>query len=311
MNDIQPTQEISLPAALEWEWPKTRFGTVNWEVVFENPNFGLVPLARDTTTPADLKETTLQIIAHLFPRDADDKEIARFGAELDRLIPDGTAADALPALHDAITLILREIRDFRMERARAYELAQMAEAELELAESQTEVQSEPQARGKGGDDRRRGGDRRTVVSPKIMSVEGLMARKKPISITGGLLAAGLALFLVLGTDPVATVNSVVNAPSLEEFLAEMEQASNDKTTKTHVFGGILHVSEASGRMTVTASAVPRSICMSATRALLRGGTILINGRYSQKLEMEQLNEMCSSAGATAQLTWRPRPPDPA
>ena len=305
MNDVQPNQENAPLAALEWEWPKTRFGTVNWEVVFENPNFGLVPLARGTTTPAELKETMLLIIAHLFPRDADDKEIARFGAELDLLIPEDARDDALPALHDAITLILREIRNFRMERARAYELAQMAEAELELTESQTEAPTEPDVRENEKGERRSGGDRRNVVptnTTSIMSLEGLRARKKPLSIVGGLLAAGLGLFLVLSTNPVATVNAVVHAPSLEEFLAEMEQASNDKTTKTHVFGGILHVSEASGRMTVTASAVPRTICMSATRALLRGGTILINGRYSQKLEMEQLTKMCSSAGATAQLT---------
>lgn len=288
---MQPNQEPDIKLDLDWEWPKTAFGTVCWELVFENPNNGLVPVALATLTPEELKDTTLQIIAHLFPRDADDVEIAKFTKQFNLLIPDDTPDSALPALKDGVALILREIRDFRMERARDYELSQME------APDQTHAELEKAENGVF--------ERRAVVPESLLTADALKARKIPLAIGAAAIAAGMAFFLSLGDDPLESVTAMISPPTLEAFLVEMKQASADKTTRTHVFGGLLHVSEATGRTTVTASGVPRVICMSATRNLLRSGTILINGQYSQKLEMEQLTRLCAAAGTTAQLTWRP------
>lgn len=304
-------------------WPKTAFGTVNWEVVFENPNDGFISIVKDAPTPLDLRNSTIEIVNQLFPRTVDGGEIDRFIGELESLIPPDTAEDSLPVLQDAVTVILRQVKDFRVARARAYELSELelsGEAPVEIAGSDEDISGDSEI------DRREvvASDRDPAMEPELADGVLLGMSGKRLSIVAGGSAAvmavvgALALFLVTGSPPqkLAETSSekspekshatAATRPSLDEFLAELAQASLDKTTKTHVFGGILHVSTAGGRVTVTASEVPHSICTSAARMLLRSGTVLINGKYSLQMRTEQIEQLCRRPSGTAQMAWRPK-----
>ena len=290
------------------EWPKTEFGTVDWEVVFEDPNGGLIPTVQATFSPLDLKQTTTHIVQQLFPRGADRGENSRFLAELDLLIPDDIALGNLPILQEAVIGILRGVKDKRIERAQAYERAQRGAPADNEADTPTV------------DDSRindlRAADRRTVDRRELVQQEAevnsftgrLRTKKFYIPLAGGAFAASLALFVFLGADadygtkPVAAMP----APSLALFVSQMQKAANDRTTAAHAYGGILHVSQATGSTTVTASEVPNAICTSGSRELVRLGVVLINGQYSKKMEMDVIERLCALSGDKARLTWRPR-----
>lgn len=285
------------------EWPKTEFGTVNWEVVFENPNSGLIPAVQAAFSPLDLKQTTTHIVQQLFPRGADRGENSRFLAELDLLIPNDVALDALPVLQAAVIEILRGVKDTRVERARAYERALM----------------EPQKTGQTTDDPalsdnrvnapqvadRRTADRRDIVrqDAEVISFPGMLrTRKFLIPMAGGALAAAIALFVFLGAD---TKTAAMPGPSLTLFVNQMQKAAVDKVTAAHAYGGILHVSQATGTTTVTASEVPNAICTAGSRELVRSGVVLINGKYSKKMEVDVIERLCALSGEKARLTWSP------
>lgn len=281
------------------EWPQTEFGTVNWEIVFGNPNNGLIPAVEQTFSPIDLKNTMFDIIDQLYPRTSDRQEIPNLKSDLDGLIPDDCPQEKLPVLKEAVIALLCDIMNDRLERAQSYQ--NLNPEPIEPAGPAAEDKVPPIT------------DRRAVVPEhfaphtrlaNLLSKKGWIT-KLAAALGGSALAASIALFFFFGAEPAHEAVAATPAPSLNIFVEQVQRAAIDKITAAHVYGGILHVSEATGRITVTASRVPNAICTSGSRALIPSGTILINGKYSKKMETDIVARMCGLSGEMAEVTWRP------
>ena len=157
-------------------WPKTAAGTVAWEVVFEDPDNGLLSLIGQAPSPRALRESAILIIEKLYTRKDDPAEVERFTREMSELIPDDLAANNLTGIINAVTGLLRQIKDFRIKKA--------AEHEEMLALSE----------GNEGSDRR-ARDR----SPGIRLASAKVQKSKRPYLLGllgaGAVAAVLALFI--------------------------------------------------------------------------------------------------------------------
>ena len=291
------------------DWPKTEYGTVNWDIVFENPISGIIPFVQRAATPLELKESTIEVVDLLFPRDRDRDEIKRFADELETLIPDSTPLETLPVLQEEVIGILRQVRDSRAAGARAYELKKIQEAEDlrstgEVAPPAGEDDAPAREIAAPAEIDRREDPPEGAPAVSFLSIP--LIYKKSLWAGFGAVAAAIGLLVLLFGDPVSGVASFKPKPSLKFFVAQVRQAAVDKVTKPHVYGGILLVSEASGTLTVTASEVPHTTCTSAVRVLVRTGTIIINGHYSKKLPLDEIERLCGRSDSTAAITWRPR-----
>lgn len=101
-------------------WPQNPDGTTDWDAVFEHPATGLIAIVAKAKTPQSLKETTTLVIKKLFTRDDDASEVKRFLGELDSIIAKVEKDDQLSATVDAISGLLRIIKEERKEQAREY-----------------------------------------------------------------------------------------------------------------------------------------------------------------------------------------------
>ncbi len=101
-------------------WPKTKAGTIDWEVVFENAETGLIPFISKAKSATALRDSALAVVKLLYTREDDPPEIERFTAELQDLIPDDVPEEALPRMAEGITTILRQIKDDRIRKAEEY-----------------------------------------------------------------------------------------------------------------------------------------------------------------------------------------------
>jgi hypothetical protein len=109
--------------AQDQSWPKTAAGTADWEVVFEDPDTGLLALVGQASSPAALRECAILIIARLYARKDDPEEVARFTWEISVLIPDHLGSEDLAGITQAVTILLRKIKDFRIQKAAEHEAA--------------------------------------------------------------------------------------------------------------------------------------------------------------------------------------------
>ena len=98
-------------------WPKTEAGTIDWEVVFENPETGLIRLISGARSAGALRDSAMAIVELLYTRKDDPPEVERFTAELQGLIPEDTPEHLLPSLVEGVTAILRQIKDERIRKA--------------------------------------------------------------------------------------------------------------------------------------------------------------------------------------------------
>lgn len=103
------------------DWPRTEYGTIDWEAAFEQGDHGLIPMVERSSTAAGILACSLVIIRSLFSR-ADDAD-SRIGFERplnDAMSesPDGddTASGDAERRRQVIEL-LREIKEHRVERA--------------------------------------------------------------------------------------------------------------------------------------------------------------------------------------------------
>ncbi len=101
-------------------WPKTEAGTIDWEVVFENPETGLIPLISGAKSAGALRDSALAVIKLLYTQKDDPPEIKRFTVELQSLIPDDTPEHFLPRLVEGVTAILRQIKDERIRKTEEF-----------------------------------------------------------------------------------------------------------------------------------------------------------------------------------------------
>ena len=101
-------------------WPKAPDGTTDWEVVFEGEENGLIPLIAQARSPQILRDCALVTIKMLLSRDNDSDNVARSTSELTELVPDDAKYHQLDFFTNAVTIVLREIKQERIELAREY-----------------------------------------------------------------------------------------------------------------------------------------------------------------------------------------------
>ena len=101
-------------------WPRTETGTIDWEVIFENPETGLIRLISGAKSACALRDSAMAVIKLLYTRKDDPPEFERLTAELQGLIPNDTPEDAHPCMVEGVTVILRQIKEDRIRKAEEY-----------------------------------------------------------------------------------------------------------------------------------------------------------------------------------------------
>ena len=99
-------------------WPKTPDGTTDWQVVFEDPDAGFIPLILKGQSPDAIKMGATVIIQKLFTRRNDADLCAQFITRLGDVIT--TADGDMNRISTAVAALLREIKDERIELAHVY-----------------------------------------------------------------------------------------------------------------------------------------------------------------------------------------------
>ncbi len=102
-------------------WPKTEAGIIDWEMVFENPETGLIPLISGAKSTGALLDSAMAVVELPYTHKDDPPEVERFTAELQSLIPDDTPEHLLPSLVEDVTAILRQIKDERIRTAEEFD----------------------------------------------------------------------------------------------------------------------------------------------------------------------------------------------
>lgn len=101
-------------------WPTFEDGTVDWVMVFEDTETGLVPLIDRADTRTKLASCVHVVVQSLFAREADAGVREAYIATLDKMIDAGEDGDdGLITLKYEIRTLLRTIKSDRVDRARA------------------------------------------------------------------------------------------------------------------------------------------------------------------------------------------------
>ncbi len=108
--------------------PKTAAGTADWEIIFEDPTNGLIPLVGQANSHKILSACMSVVIDKLFIRQHDEAERDRLIVLLDQLTRGSDDADVTAAREGVISL-LRDIKTQRMTKA-AQHIAMEHEAKL-------------------------------------------------------------------------------------------------------------------------------------------------------------------------------------
>ena len=106
-----------MSASDKQSWPQTPEGLTDWEAAFEDPSKGFIALITQAKSPTALRQSTIVVIEKLYTRQNDPTEVERFSAELNQMIPDDAQEEDLPGIAAAVTGILRQIKDDRIQKA--------------------------------------------------------------------------------------------------------------------------------------------------------------------------------------------------
>jgi len=98
-------------------WPKTPDGTTDWEVVFEDPQAGLISLLSQAQSVDSLKMGATVVIEKLFTRKNDADARTVLIAKLEGIAATGAPLEDMAA---RVAVLLRTIKDERIEKARVY-----------------------------------------------------------------------------------------------------------------------------------------------------------------------------------------------
>lgn len=150
------------PTKAKHSWPKTESGTIDWEVVFEAPETGLIARVKETSNHEQLFKVTETTIRELFTRKGDDKEVRVFLAELTDILTKATTASAsVEGTRLLIIDLLRRIKRGRITKAEEYAAQQKAK----------------QANGRRRRTSRRDDDRKLAFKQRmvLMGIGGLAA----------------------------------------------------------------------------------------------------------------------------------------
>ncbi len=265
--------------------PQTAQGTTDWEKVFEDPKAGLIPLIAGARSASALRQATIVVVEQLYARRDDPGEVERFKDEINRMITDDTSEADLPSIIDAVTAILRQVKDDR--------IAKSAEQD-ESAAAKGDERRRPDIPGPKPEAKRKPPPKRPGKEvPRAWLFGG-----------GGLGAAGIALavyFFVIAPDGGDDLT-----PSLR-LIEQVKDAAEGMVVETHVYGGPLEVGDNEGRPFVRVDAIPDNACSSAAWVFLNRGTVVINGVLPNRTSPRILTKLCASDPNGATLVWFPKP----
>ena len=109
-------------------WPKTSDGTTDWDLVFDDPKSGLIPLIKKAHSPEVLKGCAVVVIEKLFTRKDDGPTVREFLHELNDIVPDDGAEDEFEAMRGGVIALMNRIREERKAKAAVYRAEQVTEA---------------------------------------------------------------------------------------------------------------------------------------------------------------------------------------
>ena len=117
-----------MPVEIVNSRPLAPDGTSDWEAVFEDGETGLIPLIGQAQSTETLKACTIVALGKLLVRKNDEAAMERLTRELDRIIAEGgEGAEGLDASKDAITALLRRIKENRKQKVAAHVANKRAE----------------------------------------------------------------------------------------------------------------------------------------------------------------------------------------
>ncbi|TCS64007.1 hypothetical protein EDD55_10244 [Varunaivibrio sulfuroxidans] len=123
-------------------WPKTPDGTTDWDVVFEDPKTGLIPIISEAQSRQALRQCTCVVIQQLFTRKDDADDVAKFTAQLDDILAGVNDAEELNATIASVMALLRRIKEERLEKARLYVAQKNARQRAQERRAQKEYKAQ-------------------------------------------------------------------------------------------------------------------------------------------------------------------------
>lgn len=100
--------------------PKKPDGTTDWDVVFDDPDKGLIALINRVNTADGLRQCGQIMIKRLFTRKNDQLSVTRFTQELDDIISYAGAIGDLSEIKSEVVMMLQRIKAIRVAKARIY-----------------------------------------------------------------------------------------------------------------------------------------------------------------------------------------------
>jgi hypothetical protein len=100
--------------------PKKPDGTTDWDIVFDDPDKGLIALIGRVTSADALEQCGQLIIRRLFTRKNDQLDVARFNRELDDILNSASANGDISVIKAEVVMMLQRIKAIRVAKARAY-----------------------------------------------------------------------------------------------------------------------------------------------------------------------------------------------
>jgi hypothetical protein len=120
MNDGELSPEAAVPD--KKDWPRTSYGTIDWEPAFEHPETGLITLVERAATMGGVLACCTVIIRALFSRQDDAETRVDYERRVNEAMSlsfdgedDGASDDE--TRKERVIALLREIKDIRVERA--------------------------------------------------------------------------------------------------------------------------------------------------------------------------------------------------
>lgn len=130
-------------------WPRTKHGTIDWEVVFERPEKGLITLVNQASTPDGVLRVSQVIVQNLFNRASDANNRTRFEREINEIMLDANDPNQGFVLEPRKVLIvelLREVKENRILSA-SFHVTRMQQDARAAAERRGEDQDDPSRAG--------------------------------------------------------------------------------------------------------------------------------------------------------------------
>ena len=281
-------------------WPKKPTGVIDWEAVFEHPEVGLISLISDARSIHTLRESTIFVIKHLYARKDDPEHVKSFVSELKVLLPDEAPEETLPKITKSVIVILRQIKNERIQKAEEY-VQQQTHASTDVTEAahdNVSQEADNPLAPRPSIERRKAAEHKPPIIKQTSKNPPLVTYLKVL--VGAVIAITIA-FLVINN----VMEEKVQEPAVI-FIDQMKAVAAGEEVNVHIYGGALSSGQKDGNRFVLAEGVPGEKCQGAAWVLLNKGGIVINGVYPRQISPMILKDLCHSSGAKASLLWYPK-----